>query len=338
MAMDETTQALERRARAGDADAQIALGLHYETLSQTALARNWLARAAQAGSVEAARRLGINLLTREPIRGDAGVKVIGDAHRRGDAEAAYVVAMLAAQDNALPQRFEVALDHVREAASRGFARAQSELALLEGSAPGTLSSALPVQEISASPRIATIADCAPAEICDWLIAETAPRLGRAQVYDPALGGARRESARSNSAAEFDVVQSNLVLMLLRQRIAATAGLSFDCLEAPQILHYAVGQEFKPHVDFLDPLVPGYARDVDRRGQRVATFLIYLSDGYEGGETEFPRLGIKHKARKGDGLLFWNVDPEGAPDPRMLHAGRPPTHGEKWVLSQWLRAR
>ena len=34
----------------------------------------------------------------------------------------------------------------------------------------------------------------------------------------------------------------------------------------------------------------------------------------------------------------NVDAEGTPDPRTLHAGLPPTAGEKWVLSQWVRTR
>jgi predicted 2-oxoglutarate/Fe(II)-dependent dioxygenase YbiX len=333
MAMDETTQDLERRARDGDAAAQLALGRSYEALSQTALARNWLARAAQAGSAEAARALGLNLLTQTPVQGDAGVRVMDDARRKGDAEASYVCALLAAQDDALPGRFEVARDHLREAAARGFARAQSELALLAGI---ELSSALPVEQLLASPRVGVIANCAPPAVCDWLIEETRPRLGRAQVYDPLHGGGRDEEARSNSAAPFDAVRSNMVLMLLRQRIAATAGIAFGRLETPQILHYSVGQQFKPHFDFLDPSMSGHARDLAVRGQRVATFLIYLNDDYEGGETEFPRLGIRHKARKGDGLLFWNVDESGRPDLRMLHAGTPPTRGEKWVLSQWLR--
>ncbi|HWA88433.1 MAG TPA: 2OG-Fe(II) oxygenase [Rhizomicrobium sp.] len=332
--MDETLHELERQARAGDAAAQLALGRRHAARGETAQARNWLAHAAKAGSLEAARALGIDLLTREPIRGDVGVKVVGDAAQRGDAEAVYVCAMLAAQDEKLPERFAVARDYLREAAKLGLARAEAELQLLES--VGDLSSALPTQEIA--PRVGVVARCAPPEICDWLIAQTAPRLGRAQVYDPASGGGRRESARSNSAAELNIAQTNLVLMLLRQRIAATAGLAFGALEIPQILHYAVGEEFKPHVDVLDGAQPGYARDLAERGQRVATFLIYLSDDYDGGETEFPRLGLKHKARKGDGLLFWNVDAQGRPDPAMLHAGRAPTRGEKWVLSQWLRDR
>ncbi len=263
--------------------------------------------------------------------------VIGDAARRGDAEAAYVCAMLAAQDAALPRRFEIALNHIRDAADRGLARALSEAALLAAAGLDGLSSARPQQEISSSPRIAAVADCAPDAVCDWLIADTVPRLGRAQVYDPAHGGARQEDARSNSAAAFDVARSNLVLMLLRQRIAATAGSAVrepGSAADPALCGRAGVQ---PHVDFLDPLVRAM-RATSAGGAARRHLLIYLNDGYEGGETEFPRLGIRHKARKGDGLLFWNVDEDGHPDQRMLHAGLPPTRGEKWVLSQWLRAR
>jgi hypothetical protein len=38
------------------------------------------------------------------------------------------------------------------------------------------------------------------------------------------------------------------------------------------------------------------------------------------------------------LLFDNIDPGGAPDHDTVHTGMPPTSGEKWVLSQWIRTR
>ncbi len=43
------------------------------------------------------------------------------------------------------------------------------------------------------------------------------------------------------------------------------------------------------------------------GQRIATFLIYLNEGYEGGETSFPRIGLNYRAEQGDALFFANVD-------------------------------
>ena len=347
--MDAAVADLERRAKSGEIAAQLALGRHYESKGDMRSARNWLAHAAKAGDAEAARVLAINLLTQKPTANDAAIRIAGDAAARGDAEAIHLCGLIAAQDEVLPRRFDVALDHVRDAAERGLPLARAELRLLAGNADSedwstlraridttNLSSALPCRDISEAPHISVIENCALPEICDWLVTQAAPRLGRAQVYDPGTGLGRHEGARSNSAAQFDFVQSDIVLMMLRARIAASAGLLFRNLEPAQVLHYTVGQEFKSHHDFLDLSVPGYARSAAMHGQRVATFLLYLNDDYDGGETEFPEIGIRHKGRKGDGLLFWSVGQDGEPDRRTLHAGTPPVRGEKWVLSQWLR--
>jgi prolyl 4-hydroxylase len=37
-------------------------------------------------------------------------------------------------------------------------------------------------------------------------------------------------------------------------------------------------------------------------------------------------------------MFSNLDPAGRPEPASLHAGLPPTRGEKWIFSQWVRDR
>ena len=70
---------------------------------------------------------------------------------------------------------------------------------------------------------------------------------------------------------------------------------------------------------------------------MLTFLVYLDEGYEGGETAFPALGITVRGRIGDGLLFRNASAEGAPDPRAIHAGLPVTRGVKHLASRWIRA-
>jgi hypothetical protein len=69
-----------------------------------------------------------------------------------------------------------------------------------------------------------------------------------------------------------------------------------------------------------------------------TFLVYLNEEYEGGETDFPKLGIRHKGRRGQGLYFVNAYTDMQPDRRMLHAGRAPRRGEKWLVSQFIRSR
>ena len=72
---------------------------------------------------------------------------------------------------------------------------------------------------------------------------------------------------------------------------------------------------------------------------MLTFLLSLNDDYEGGETQFPiSRQTLSRASKGNALFFWNVEPDGSPDKRVLHAGLPPTRGEKWMLSQWIRGR
>jgi predicted 2-oxoglutarate/Fe(II)-dependent dioxygenase YbiX len=129
---------------------------------------------------------------------------------------------------------------------------------------------------------------------------------------------------------------DVVLEVLRARIAVATHLPVPIFEPLQVLHYAVGQQFYPHNDFLDPDVSEFAELLRQFGQRIATVLIYLNDDYEGGETVFPKLGIRFRGRRGDALFFTNVDRAGRPDRLTTHAGTPPSSGEKWIISQWIR--
>jgi hypothetical protein len=165
-------------------------------------------------------------------------------------------------------------------------------------------------------------------------------VARATVYDPRHAGEEGHvvSARSNSAAPFTLLEIDLALVLMQARMANSLGLPLEWFEPATLLHYAPGQQFEIHHDYLDPDAPGMAADIAERGQRVATFLVYLNDDYAGGETDFPRIPYRFRGRRGDALVFANTDPQRNPDPRTVHAGLPPTSGEKWLLSQWVRDR
>jgi prolyl 4-hydroxylase len=338
--MDVSRGDLDRQAESGNCEAQLALARRYEAEQRTTLARGWYARAAKQGSVAGLRALAINLLTKPPIVARDGVNMIRSAAHKGDAEAAYVCGMLAAQDYLLDNRWEVARECLVRAAERGWEPARQQLQLrgedFSATKAALLTGALPIRSVIDSPRIGVIEGFAPDEFCDWLIERARPNIAPALVYDPNAGGGRVEAARSNSSAVFNVAQSDMILMLLRARIAASASLQEPSLEDPAVLHYAPGQQFEPHFDFLDLDVPGHAVDLGSRGQRIATFLLYLNEDYKGGETAFPRLDWHYKGRKGDALLFWNVSAGGSPDERTLHAGLPTSSGEKWLLSQWIR--
>jgi hypothetical protein len=329
-----SVESLEARARLGDIDALLELGALYENEKRTQAARGCFATAAKSGNIVALRMLAISLLSHEPVEAEPGINMLRAAADKGDADAARVCANLAAGDIALACRADVVRQCLGIAAERGSELARAQLDFLERHPVEIDVSALKPREVFASPRISVIEGFATKAECDWLIERARPSLHRAFVYNPSDGGFFAQEARTNSSVEFGIARSDAVIMGLRLRIEKLTDI--HRLEVSSILHYLPGQEFKPHFDFLDMGIPGYAQDVRRNGQRVATFLIYLNDDYEGGETEFTKLDWRYKGRKGDALFFWNVSAWGEPDLNTMHAGLPTTKGEKWVFSQWLR--
>ncbi len=280
---------------------------------------------------------------------EAMVKVRADA-RDGVAAASNLLATLNAAGVGTPQSWLAAMDHLVEAARRGSPSARGQLGVLgshSGASAddrwGALAASVRIEDwtapcekrvLNAAPRIVAIDGFLPDTVGGWLIGLAKGRVKPALVYTPDGSPGIEAGARSNSYLEFGLLNCDVVLLLVRQRIAATIGVPVGALENSQVLHYDTGQQFARHVDYLDAALP----EVALRGQRIVTFLIYLSDEFDGGETEFHHLGLRHKGRAGDALYFANIDGSGAPDPRTLHAGLPPTRGEKWLFSQWVRNR
>ena len=280
---------------------------------------------------------------------EAVARVEADA-RDGALAASNLLATLAAAGIGMPQSWPAALGHLVNAARGGSASARGQLEVLgsNAGAPGddrwaALAASARIGDwtapcekkvLNASPRTVAIAGFLPKRACDWLIGLAQGRVKPAPIYKSDGSPAVESAARSNSFIEFGILNCDVVLLLIRERIAATIGVPAGALENSQVLHYDVGEHFARHFDYLDPALP----EVAERGQRIVTFLIYLNDGFDGGETDFPRLGLRHKGRAGDALYFGNLDAAGAPDRRTLHAGLPPTRGEKWLFSQWVRNR
>ncbi len=285
----------------------------------------------------------------EDVTPAAVAKVQSDA-RAGVAEASRLLATLAGAGVGMPQSWPTALEHLAEAAQRGSVSAQGQLEALGSTDAGSaadrwdaLARSVSIAEwmapcekrtLNAAPRTVAISGFLPKPACDWLIGLARGRTEPARVYGASGEAAVQADARSNSAMEFGWLNCDVVVLLTRARIAATIGVPVGALENSQVLHYETGQQFTRHVDYLDPSLP----DVAERGQRIVTFLIYLNTDFDGGETDFPRLNVRYKGGAGDALYFANLEPTGAPDPRTLHAGLPPTRGEKWLFSQWVRNR
>lgn len=296
--------------------------------------------------------LGKRLLVGEgvPVSVDKGIATLRDAAARGSGEAATLLSVCAAWGLGQPRNIEAALDHLTRAAQLGWQPACRELELLardSAADPATLRrkvdlaswrSAPAARVQFEKPRIVVIEQFASAEECQWLIGRAASgALQRAKVYRGS-STAQVAETRTNREMSFTIFNADVVLSLIRDRIAAVAGTPVSHFEIAKLLHYSPGEQFALHADFIEAKTPELARELAARGQRSATFLIYLNDGYEGGATQFPRLSWQYRGGRGDALLFSNVDANGAADYDTIHAGMPPTSGEKWVLSQWVRTR
>jgi prolyl 4-hydroxylase len=307
---------------------------------------------AHRGDARALCALGQRLLFGRgvPPAPSEGYAHIAAAAARNDAEATALLALFAGWGVLRPQDWPQALDCLQRAAELRWVPAQRELQFLARTS-GTDWSALrqrvdvaawvtspSPRVLSAAPAIRAVEGFATPAECAWLIELARGNLRRAQIYRKDADGYVEAGSRTNSEADYTIGNADLVLRLIVERIANAAGASPQTFEVAKLLHYEPGQYFAPHCDFQDPATPALAREVERRGQRVGTVLVYLNDDFDGGETEFPRIGLRHRAAVGDALLFANVLPSGALDYDTLHAGRAPTRGVKWVLSQWIRAR
>lgn len=285
---------------------------------------------------------------------------LDQASESGHAEASERIALFEAMGIARQQSWERALHYLQLAARQGSRRAAEQLLLLANPAgdpacPDSMANqdwasipsridvaarttAPPKEPLSQSPHIRLMRGFATKAECRWLVELARKRLSPATVFDRASGGQTQDPSRDNSYLLLRLGEMNVFTEVIRARISAATRLPIPLFEPSQLLHYSVGQQFKPHHDYLDPANPAYAEDLARFGQRIATVLIYLNDEYEGGETSFPAIGLNFRARVGDALFFANVTRDGAPDLSTMHAGLPPTSGEKWVFSQWIRDR
>jgi len=108
------------------------------------------------------------------------------------------------------------------------------------------------------------------------------------------------------------------------------------IEYIQCVAYTAGEEYRSHYDAYDTRDAMMREEVEKGGQRMCTFLVYLNDDFEGGCTYFPVLDMKIKPEKGTAIFFYNVDANGAIDKEALHAGLCVTGGKKYACTLWIR--
>jgi prolyl 4-hydroxylase len=281
-----------------------------------------------------------------PVNRDYVAPEVEACAQAGVLEAMVLAACLAGAGWGRTQDWRVALAWLASAAAAGSEPAQKQLRLLSGGQAndwGTLAArvdldarcaAEKVRVETASPWIAASEALADEGLCRWLIDRALPKQARAMVYDAHTGRPVQDQVRTNTEAVFPLIDIDLPMLLLRERIANTVGVPVSHLENLAVFRYTPGQRFGPHVDYLSPTRD--RADIAANGQRTHTFLVYLNDSFDGGETNFIDLGFAFRGKAGEALLWRNTTDGGEPDVRTRHEGLPPARGEKWLLSVFIR--
>jgi len=187
------------------------------------------------------------------------------------------------------------------------------------------------------PRIVLLGNVLSHEECDALVQFCEPRLLRSPVVDDHHGTQQLHVHRTSQGAMLQKAETALIARI-EARLAEIASWPIDHGEGMQVLRYEAGNEYRAHFDWFDPNLPGPRKHLEHGGQRLATFVIYLSDVEEGGGTSFPALGLEVYPKKCGAVFFANTNHHGTPDRQTLHAGMPVVKGVKFVANKWLRER
>jgi prolyl 4-hydroxylase len=197
------------------------------------------------------------------------------------------------------------------------------------------------------PRLIYVHQTLPDEFADDIVRIAQSKIQRSRVIAQNSGGSeggskgQEVSPVRTSHGMFITDWNDLTqpaVISLRLRAARLVGVSEECLELTQVLRYEGGQFYKSHLDAFDTWDHA---NMDRGGQRIATMLTWLNDVPQGlgGDTSFPLAGIKIAPRKGDSVLFYNVEKDLQLDMFAEHGGNPPANGTvKWCAVLWIHPR
>lgn len=345
---DEAAEKLRRAKAGGSATAARLLGvlgaIGVGMPKDERVALDELLELAKGGDAGAAREIACILALRDiddpniaallaksgsvdPVAAAFGL-VRASAGRRVDGDAASFSALL--RHLGYPRAANVSLATPSVTPTQGMAPDWKKIAAAISLSPNFKS---PAEQVAASPDVIFYRQALAPEICEYVIAHSASRLGPSLVYNPIEARMMRDPLRTSATASLSPIDLDLALIAINRLMAHAAGCAEEYGEFLSVLHYAPGQQYRPHFDCIPP-----GTDFDRNGQRAKTALLFLNDDFDGGETQFTEIDLKVRGRRGDILVFSNLSPGGEIDRAARHAGLPVTQGTKWIASKWFRTK
>lgn len=177
----------------------------------------------------------------------------------------------------------------------------------------------------------TLDDFLSAKECDRLVALINHHLRPSTIT---VQNADRQF-RTSQTCDLSLLRSPVALAC-DEKISRTLGIRAAYSEGIQAQRYDVGQQFKAHTDYFEPGTGEYAKFGAERGNRTWTFMVYLNDGMEGGGTRFFAINHTFMPKKGQAVIWNNLNPDGTPNAGTLHSGEPVTAGHKIIITKWFR--
>ncbi|XP_053279321.1 prolyl 4-hydroxylase subunit alpha-3 [Pleuronectes platessa] len=163
-----------------------------------------------------------------------------------------------------------------------------------------------------------------------------------QVAHPGLRRSVVAAGEKQATAEYRISKSawlknsaHSTIGKLDHRISMITGLNVQhpYSEYLQVVNYGIGGHYEPHFDHAtSPSSPVYKL---KTGNRVATFMIYLSSVEAGGSTAFIYANFSAPVVERAAIFWWNLHRNGEGDVDTLHAGCPVLIGDKWVANKWI---
>jgi len=141
--------------------------------------------------------------------------------------------------------------------------------------------------------------------------------------------------RTSKTYFFDKLEENGIQKNIKNKILKVLKINHPNseVEAPQLQHYSIGNEFKPHYDWFDK---NSDNSFYKKGQRTWTFMIYLNNVKKGGETKFININTTITPKIGRAVIWGNILSNGKEDNDTMHHGTPVIEGEKYIVTTWFK--
>ncbi|WAR24482.1 P4HA1-like protein [Mya arenaria] len=185
-----------------------------------------------------------------------------------------------------------------------------------------------LEERSLDPYVAIFHDVGSQHDIETVKEYAKPKLQRSRVRS--LKGSVPDPGRTSQGM---FIYDDSKYIKFAKRIEAATGLNYRGYEKFQIANYGVGGHYYCHHDFF---ASEYARNSHNGDNRIATFMMYLTDVVKGGATVFPDIDVSVFPKKGTAIFWYNMFRNGTVNMLTRHAACPVLVGEKWVGNLWIR--